>query len=245
MEPKPHPPRLDVLLASEAPVGLVFRRGPRKLVRVVAWNREQDTFKPGQWFKGRIYVDRSDLSPDGKHLIYFAMGGVRWAIAATKGTWTAISCVPSITALALWGQGDTWGGGGMFTSNHSYWLEANQTTFPIRDDSGLRRLAARPHASRLERDGWVIKDKAWNRPAFEKAIANGWSLRRIGWDGGYELEQPGECRLSFPNWEWADWDRHRLAWTESGCLKAAHLGSHKLGPIHTLCDFNAMNPPAR
>jgi cytochrome bd-type quinol oxidase subunit 2 len=30
----------------------------------------------GQWLKGRIYERRSDLSPDGKHLIYFAMNGL-------------------------------------------------------------------------------------------------------------------------------------------------------------------------
>src|ERR1700681_4054036 len=87
---KTRPPRLAVLLASEAPVGVVFRRGPTKLVRVVIWNRTNDKFKLGPWFKGRIFVDRSDLSPDGRHMIYFAMGGVAWAIPATGGTWTAI-----------------------------------------------------------------------------------------------------------------------------------------------------------
>jgi len=54
------------------------------------------------------------FSPDGQHMIYFAMGGVEWAIPATGGTWTAISELPSLKASALWGQGDTRGGGGMF-----------------------------------------------------------------------------------------------------------------------------------
>lgn len=58
-------PRLIALLASEAPVGIVFRRGPSKLVRVILWNRETDEFTPGQWFKGRIYPDRSDISQMG------------------------------------------------------------------------------------------------------------------------------------------------------------------------------------
>jgi hypothetical protein len=133
------PPRLDVLLASEAPIGVVLRRGPTKLVRIVIWNRVSDKFKPGQWFKGRIFGDCSDISPDGRHMIYFAMGGVAWAIPATGGTWTAISKLPSLKAEALWGQGDTWGGGGMFTSNKSFWLEATAETFLIRDNSGLRR----------------------------------------------------------------------------------------------------------
>ncbi|MDP9115214.1 MAG: hypothetical protein M3O20_16215, partial [Acidobacteriota bacterium] len=65
---KTRPPRLDVLLASEAPVGVVFRRGPTKMVRMILWDRTNDKFKPGPWFKGRIFADRSDLSPDGRHM---------------------------------------------------------------------------------------------------------------------------------------------------------------------------------
>jgi hypothetical protein len=42
-----------VLLATDAPIGIVFRRGPSKLVRVILWNREKDKFTPGQWFKGK------------------------------------------------------------------------------------------------------------------------------------------------------------------------------------------------
>jgi len=38
-------------------------------------------------------------------MIYFAMGGVAWAIPKTGGTWTAISRVPSLTALALLATG--------------------------------------------------------------------------------------------------------------------------------------------
>jgi hypothetical protein len=37
-------------------------------------------------------------------------------------------------------------------------------------------------------------------------ITDGWRLgilRRLGWNGGYELDQPGECKLVFPAWEWA------------------------------------------
>ena len=97
-------PRLTALLASDAPIGVILRRGPSKSVRLVIWDRANDKFKPGSWFKGRIFADRSDISPDGRHMIYFAMGGVAWAIPATGGTWTAISELPSLKAAALWGQ---------------------------------------------------------------------------------------------------------------------------------------------
>ena len=237
-DPTRCPPRLSVLLASEAPVGVLLRRGPTKLVRLVIWDRAKDEFKPGPWFKGRIYADRSDISPDGRRLIYFAMGGLAWAIPATGGTWTAISELPSLKALALWRQGDTWGGGGMFLSNKSYWIDEDANTSLIRDESGLRRETYRPkvpYRSRLERDGWVCRNKSM---ILEKDIGRGWILRRTGGDAAYELERPAECKLEFPSWEWADWDRHRLVWAEGGRLRTARLGTDKLGPVRTLYDFN-------
>ena len=70
--PEPVPARLHVILAREAPKAVVFRRGPTGRVCTLGWDLETDTFTMGQWLKGRIYEYRSDLSPDGEHLIYFA-----------------------------------------------------------------------------------------------------------------------------------------------------------------------------
>jgi hypothetical protein len=235
--------RLAVLLARDAPVGVVFRRTRTKLVQIVLWNRETDQFEAGHWFKGRIFADRSDISPDGQHLIYFAMGGVAWAIAATGGTWTAISLVPSLTASALWGQGGTRGGGGLFTSNDSFWLDSDASTFRIRDESGLRRESYEPGYSRMERNGWIKKGTAYD-PIYERAIGCGWTLRRTGRESGHELERPGELRLKFIQWEWADWDRHRLVWAEAGSLRTATLSQRGPGDSTILYDFNLPMPGA-
>src|SRR5436309_11030155 len=108
------PARLHVLLASAAPVGVVLRRGPARLVCSVLWNRERDEFQLGQWLGGRIYERRADISPDGLHMIYFAMNG-RWSSAA-RASWTAISKVPWLKAIVLLPKGDCWQGGGLFTS---------------------------------------------------------------------------------------------------------------------------------
>ena len=70
--PEQIPARLHVILAREAPKAVVFRRGPSGQVCTLGWDLETDTFTMGQWFKGRIYEYRSDLSPDGEHMIYFA-----------------------------------------------------------------------------------------------------------------------------------------------------------------------------
>ena len=57
----------------------------------------------GQWFKGRIYEKRCDLSPDGTKLIYFAQKINTRTLNDPKYSyaWTAISRPPYLTALAL------------------------------------------------------------------------------------------------------------------------------------------------
>src|SRR5438552_18388744 len=98
------PARLHVLLASQAHVGVVFRRGPANAVCTVGWNRATDEFQLGQWLRGRIYERRADLSPDGRYLMYFARGGRRHQ--ETKGSWTAISRAPWLPAITLFGMVD-------------------------------------------------------------------------------------------------------------------------------------------
>jgi len=80
---------------------------------VIRWNRTSDSFYFGQWFKGRIYDHRCDLSPDGERLLYFAAN-----YKPPHFSWTGISRPPFLTALALWLKGDCWGGGGEFVSKH-------------------------------------------------------------------------------------------------------------------------------
>lgn len=109
---KSHPARLYAILARDEPVAVVFRRGPSKQVLLVKWNTLDDTFEYGQWFKGRIYERRCDLSPNGKLLIYFASKQ-----KPPLYTWTAISKPPFFTALALWPKGDCWNGGGWFVTD--------------------------------------------------------------------------------------------------------------------------------
>jgi len=64
------PARLFVLLARKAPVGVILRRGPSDWVQMIHWNTKNDLFTPGQWFHGRIFEWKCDLSPNGKLIIY-------------------------------------------------------------------------------------------------------------------------------------------------------------------------------
>jgi hypothetical protein len=156
-------PRIHVLLASQSEVGVVIRRGPSKSVCTLLWNRDTDKFALGQWLKGRIYERRSDLSPDGKHMIYFAMNG-KWDSPAA-GSWTAVSRAPYLKAVHLHPKGDCWYGGGLFLNNRDYWLNGGEP----HQGNHSTRLRVDPqfqpspsyggewpgiYYHRLQRDGW-------------------------------------------------------------------------------------------
>ena len=115
--------RLSLVFAAKAPVAVVLRRGPTRWVEVVKWNTDKDSFENGQWLHGRIYGERCGLSPDGKLFVYFAAKhGMVDKSKGYKDTYTAVSKPPYLTALAMWPQGSTWGGGGRFINNKTLCL---------------------------------------------------------------------------------------------------------------------------
>ncbi|WP_250622987.1 hypothetical protein [Pinirhizobacter soli] len=83
---QPIPPRIHVLLARDASAAVVIRRGPTRHTALIGWDRKTDKFKVGQRFYGRIYERRCDLSPNGMHLIYFALNA-RWE-SSVKGMYS-------------------------------------------------------------------------------------------------------------------------------------------------------------
>lgn len=263
------PPRLHVLLAREAKTGLVIRRGPSKRVCTIGWDRENDRFTIGQWLNGRIYERRCDLSPDGKHLIYFAMNG-RWS-GPVKGSWSAISKTPYLKALALFPKGDCWHGGGLFLSDRDYWLNDGYGHETRRDVSGLKRTQEYPwhehyggeclgvYYIRLQRDGWKLQEyiqkaEYENASIFDKRINNHWSLRKFAhatinsppgrgcyYDEHALWNPKTETLIPFPDWEWADVDRNRIAWTVAGSLHVGKVGSKGLEDDRCLQDFSSLS----
>lgn len=155
--------RIYAIIARQAPVAVLFRRGPSQFVQMLKWNLNDDTFEHGQWLNGRIYERRADVSPSGKYVIYFA--------AKYKGpmtSWTAISKPPYLTAVALWEGMGAWGGGGLFDSdtriqlNHSpsrmklidtFTLPAEVEIIPCGENSGSGEDSP-VMDMRMERDGW-------------------------------------------------------------------------------------------
>lgn len=176
MPPRQPSTRIYAILARKAPRAVVFRRGPTRQVLILNWDTESHEFRLGQWFKGRIYERRCDLSPSGEKLVYFAA-----KYRAPHRTWTAVSRPPFLTALTLWPKGDAWGGGGLFKNERTLLLNHRADEMTLADEFylpkalNLEAFGDDPGwgedepilSSRLTRDGWSLKQKgSWRENEF-------------------------------------------------------------------------------
>lgn len=151
-----------MLHARESNETVIFRRGPSKWVQLLKWNTDKDEITPGQWFKGRIYARRADLSPDGNYLIYFA---AKFKESKNQYAWTAISKPPYLTAIALWMKSDTFNGGGLFESSQKIYLSHTKSESELEEGFNVDRLQVRIkeirfpfddiESERMKRDGWI------------------------------------------------------------------------------------------
>lgn len=260
------PARLHVLLARSSTKAVIIRRGPSKLTAAIGWDRAVDSFAVGQWLKGKLYHFRSDLSPDGRHWIYFAM-------SAKGQTWTAMAKAPYFKALDFYPKGDAWNGGGLFANNHSYWLnDAGPTLHEhARWESGLTVLdkwggeeiyqgeCPGIYFIRLRRDGWAMGDAVAQGDGkdrlirFHKHINNYWKLVKLFHMGlnhpagkGVYYESHILCssnfgeEIPFPNMDWADLDDGRLLWAEKGQLFSGVVTKDGLAGEKLLFDANTL-----
>jgi hypothetical protein len=179
--PKSAPPRLFVVMAAKAPVAVVIRRGPSSWAQITLWNTEEDVFTEGAWFRGRIFAEKCDLSPDGKLFVYAAHKGTR-VRTSYSDSWTAVSRPPWLHALALWPMGTTYGGGGRFTGNRQLILRGAGEAHADHPARGLEIVAgeAKYHRSKDEIAGaeWTGRDQN-NRLVF---AARGCIFVRTGGD---------------------------------------------------------------
>ncbi len=99
------------IVARDAPIAVIFRRGPTRHTRLLCWDLRDNTIRAGQWLIGAVDPGPCGVSPNGKLMIYEARKGGR--------TFTAISRPPYFTALALWEYSAPWTGGGFFADDDS------------------------------------------------------------------------------------------------------------------------------
>ena len=262
--------RLAVFLAAKVPSGVILRRGPSSWAQLVLWDRRRDRFEPGQWFRGRVYERRCDLSPDGKLFVSFAAKhGPRRDDDAVGEAWTAVSRPPYFTALTLWRNLGTWYGGGAFVSERRLLLDATGGQQPhpkFRLPRGLKvqpcPADSAPWEQRLLRDGWRLLERGFDprshrrigeREIWQKADPRGRvklcrqvedvDFTRYGgpYHDSYWLETKDDL-IPLPAVTWADWERRdRLVFARAGKLFAARWDGDRLDETE-LFDFNPLQP---
>jgi len=214
------PCRLGLVFASEAPIAVVLRRGPHEWVEAVKWNTATDSFEPGQWLHGRIYEERCGLSPDGSLFVYFAAkhGRVRKS-EGYKDTFTAVSKPPYFTALAMWPEGSTWGGGGRFINNKTLRLAyaRGRTRTPHDGKTEIFMAPVPPHHPAHPPGPLVVES----------------DLDHYAPDRAFRADPSG-----YPEAEWTGKDQSaRPIFTRAGALYALQSGREVL-----LRDFNPDKP---
>jgi hypothetical protein len=210
------------------------------------WDLGEKRYEPGAWLAGRIFPRRSDLSPDGRFLCYFAhKPSATWEHGEA---YVALSKLPWLSALSAFATCGTWTRGYYFTEDKDC-ENREDTKLPI--PYGLRSISVVQFANERRR-GW---EEAGDSP--QRDPKDAWDERRnarvqkrqpsgvrllcvesLGWAGGefgvdqavdglrvrYWLELDGEIqRLN--QLQWADWDRdgRLLVATRSGKLQVWNL----------------------
>ena len=141
-------PRIYCIPATEAPMVAVVRRGPTQWSQVGGWDLAQGRYEPGAWMRGRIFPRRSDLSPDGCFLCYFAHK--RSSTWEHGETYVAVSKLPWLSALHTFGTCGTWTRGYYFTGDGGC-EDTEDAKLPIPYD--LRSIPVAQFANERRR-GW-------------------------------------------------------------------------------------------
>jgi hypothetical protein len=260
------PCRLMVYLARDVPMGVVLRRGPSAWSRLSLWHTDTDTFEHGQWFRGRVYERRCDLSQDGSMFVYFAR---KSSARPPRDSWIAISRPPHFTALALWFWGTTYCIGAYFPDLGAMWPLADGPPDQGELPSWLTTPATEELApyydhtvtwtdrtiflNRLLRDGWrpvgeVASAETWEHtsPDRRQTLLMSQRLGLMGFDDtwhdlvtyGVRDEPDGETH-TIGRAAWGDWDhRGRMVLARDGRL--VHWQSPDT--IIDIEDFNPQTP---
>jgi len=243
------PPRLYCLVATRAPIVAVFRRGPASWSQVGRWDLARRRCEPGAWFHGHIFPRRSDLSPDGRFLCYFAhKPSATWAQGEA---YVALSKLPWLTALHAFASDGTWTRGFYFSEDDGD-EHLNARSLPI--PYGLRAIPRIQFANERRR-GWSeapdspprdpndIWDERRNARLHKRQPSGNRLLcvESLGWAGGEFGVDQAVDGLRVRYWietdhniepleqvQWADWDHagHLLVATSSAKLQIWQLSGN-------------------
>lgn len=176
--------RIQFLLNKNATKAVVFRKGPSKWTQLLSWNLDKNEVQSGQWFHGRVYIEKSAFSPDGNYI----------ALALTKHqdkhkgknySWLSISKPPFFTAFVTLISTYRQAYGGYFLDNNTFIYQGSQNSIDRKDnfynhnftikygfDSPKWKLFGENplHSQRLDKKGWKITT-SWKGTYLKTEIA--------------------------------------------------------------------------
>lgn len=174
---------LHAILATASSRAILIKRGPRNQTRTIGWDRRTDSFTTGQCVRKKIDHRDADLSPDGRHFIYF-VNDQSWS--RKNHVYRAVSLAPWLKALVFWGSapGDYGPGVGLFFQEADgvtriraevrapEWDQLGMKVVPTATDTARWRAVVHPASlffTKLQRDGWAAKTP-WERCAAGEAL---------------------------------------------------------------------------
>ncbi len=270
MTQRPVRSRLHMIAARSAPIIVVVQRKRAKLFHIFTINTRTHHVEEGSWFRGKIFALRSDISFDGRFMVYLALG-------ATGETWNGVCQLPWLKTIVQGGNIGTWHGGGYFAQSNilrinewsgttvdadaaplSFELEAFRAPFDA-GDLGILYC-------RFERDGFRRLGPSWgkgrqvsDRRAFtvEWVGDDGWArqfsprhpelqLRYLGYSRGRD-----KFKFSLTGYEgflddasWATWDTGGWLWVaRPGAIEQYDLIGLKSGRPTFSLDVDQFEPP--
>jgi hypothetical protein len=272
MAPKQYRSRIHLLVARNAPTLVILQRKRAKLFHVVTVDADKRRVEEGSWFRGKLYALRCDVSFDGKHMVYLAMG--------TKGnTWNGVCRLPWLSTLTEAENLGSWFGGGYFVDKKvlrtNGWGSADFnppkrsgapfTLEPYRSRYGGEDLGV--VYERLQRDGFARLGENWGtqqvlgtrkyQVAYEGD--DGWGrqpsrrhpLLKVRYAGylehGYTFafwfdEHPGLLDGA----SWANWDCNGDLWVaRPGVVEQYALNDLKQGTPSFTIDVDRFEPPVQ
>jgi len=162
MAPTMHRSRNHLIAAKEAPIIVILQRKRAKLFHLITVGTDSHWVNEGSWFRGVLYAIDSDISFDGKYMVYRARG--------SKGaTWSGVCRLPWLTTLVHVETPIT--GGGYFSGPHDLkthgWdcrEKVYSSDFPLTIERDTKRHYGNELAvvyGRFERDGFARLGSNW------------------------------------------------------------------------------------
>lgn len=251
MAPTKHRSRIHLLAAKEAPIVVILQRKRAKLFHIITVDTERHWVKEGSWFRGRLYEMKSDVSFDGKFMVYLAIGKGRGQFTS----WSGVCRLPWLkTLVETETSGSNWGGGyfadrkilitnGWRTVSPPVDLpftltSAPFTCFAAENRGVLYEKFARDGFTRIGNDDWA-KRPSLHHPELK--------VHYLGYVNGDQFtfsleEQPDLVEGA----TWVTWDSGGSLWiARPGIVEQYTLDDLRRGTPSYSLDVDQFEPPAK